>query len=165
MALSLPHESRLVVVVTPINRPTTSLVAWFGAARSRRTHRAQGPWHRSPPSVVSQGPFFFAPHARCGENRQAAGAIGSPVAVNYTALAHIVGRYLDHNLVAGEHANVKRVGVGSRNRNSVVFAMSESEVSFGEFARLFRDKLRCKNALFLDGGNATSFYSPRAGTG
>jgi len=56
-----------------------------------------------------------------------------------------------------------RVGVGSRDRNLVVFAISESEVSFGEFARLFRDKLRCKNALFLDGGSATSFYSPVLG--
>src|SRR5262249_1477631 len=57
-----------------------------------------------------------------------------------------------------------RVGVGSRDdRNLVVFAVSESEVSFDEFARLFRDKLRCKNALFLDGGTATSFYSPAQG--
>ena len=53
-----------------------------------------------------------------------------------------------------------RAGVGSRDPNSVVFAVSESEVSFDEFARLFRDKLRCKDALFLDGGSATSFYSP-----
>jgi uncharacterized protein YigE (DUF2233 family) len=56
-----------------------------------------------------------------------------------------------------------RVAVGSRDRNVVVFAISESEVSFGEFARLFRVKLRCKNALFLDGGSATSFYSPVLG--
>lgn len=56
-----------------------------------------------------------------------------------------------------------RVGVGSRDRNSVVFAISASEVSFGEFAHLFRDKLQCKNALFLDGGSATSFYSPVLG--
>jgi uncharacterized protein YigE (DUF2233 family) len=56
-----------------------------------------------------------------------------------------------------------RVGVGSRDPSLVVFAVSESEVSFGEFARLFRDKLRCKNALFLDGGSATSFYSPVLG--
>ena len=56
-----------------------------------------------------------------------------------------------------------RVAVGVRDPNSVVFAISESEVSFGEFARLFRDKLRCKNALFLDGGSATSFYSPMLG--
>jgi uncharacterized protein YigE (DUF2233 family) len=37
-----------------------------------------------------------------------------------------------------------RVGVGSHDRNLVLFVISESEVSFGEFARLFRDKLRCK---------------------
>ena len=56
-----------------------------------------------------------------------------------------------------------RSGLGSRDANSVVFAVSESEVSFGEFARLFRDRLRSKNALFLDGGSATSFYSPALG--
>ena len=56
-----------------------------------------------------------------------------------------------------------RVAVGIRDRNLVVFAISGLEVSFGEFARLFRDKLRCKNALFLDGGTATSFYSPVLG--
>lgn len=56
-----------------------------------------------------------------------------------------------------------RAGVGSRDPNSVVFAVSESEVSFNEFARLFRDKLQCRNALFLDGGSATSFYSPVLG--
>ena len=56
-----------------------------------------------------------------------------------------------------------RVAVGIHDHNLVVFAVSESEVSFGEFARLFRDQLRCKNALFLDGGTATSFYSPVLG--
>jgi uncharacterized protein YigE (DUF2233 family) len=56
-----------------------------------------------------------------------------------------------------------RAGVGTRDPNLVVFAISESEVSFDEFARLFRDKLRCMNALFLDGGSATSFYSPVLG--
>jgi len=56
-----------------------------------------------------------------------------------------------------------RTGVGSRDPNLVVFAVSESEITFEEFARLFRDKLRCKNALFLDGGTATSFYSPVLG--
>jgi uncharacterized protein YigE (DUF2233 family) len=56
-----------------------------------------------------------------------------------------------------------RVGVGVRDPNLVVFAISESEVSFANFAHLFRDRLRCKNALFLDGGSATSFYSPVLG--
>jgi len=56
-----------------------------------------------------------------------------------------------------------RVGVGSRDAGTLVFAVSETEVSFGEFARLFRDRMGCRNALFLDGGSATSFYSPELG--
>lgn len=56
-----------------------------------------------------------------------------------------------------------RAGVGIQAPNSVVFAVSESEVSFSEFAHLFGEMLQCKNALFLDGGGATSFYSPVMG--
>ena len=43
-----------------------------------------------------------------------------------------------------------RNGVGVRDENTVVLAISRSEVSFGSFARLFRDALGCRNALFLD---------------
>jgi uncharacterized protein YigE (DUF2233 family) len=58
-----------------------------------------------------------------------------------------------------------RSGVGSCDPNTLVFAISETEVSFGEFARLFGDRLHCKNALFLDGGSAPSLYSPELGRG
>jgi len=53
-----------------------------------------------------------------------------------------------------------RSGVGVRDENTLVFAVSEAEVSFDEFARLFRDRLRCDNALFLDGGSVPSLYAP-----
>jgi uncharacterized protein YigE (DUF2233 family) len=56
-----------------------------------------------------------------------------------------------------------RDGVGSFDANTLLFAVSEDEVSFGEFGRLFRDKLECKNALFLDGGSVPSIYSPELG--
>jgi len=36
-------------------------------------------------------------------------------------------------------------------------------VSFYEFARFFRDGLGCKNALFLDGGEAPGLYAPELG--
>src|SRR6266705_3082330 len=55
------------------------------------------------------------------------------------------------------------LGTADRDSSVLVFAISENEVSFEEFARLFRDKLGCENALFLDGGSATSFYSPESG--
>ena len=44
-----------------------------------------------------------------------------------------------------------RNGVGVRADGRVVFAISEAAVSFGRFARLFRDALACPNALYLDG--------------
>ena len=45
---------------------------------------------------------------------------------------------------------------------TAVFAISERPVSFGAFARLFRDDLGCRNALFLD-GSVSSLYAPNLG--
>jgi uncharacterized protein YigE (DUF2233 family) len=53
-----------------------------------------------------------------------------------------------------------RNGVGVRADGKVIFAISQGEVSFDAFARLFRDELNCPNALFLDGGSASSLYAP-----
>jgi uncharacterized protein YigE (DUF2233 family) len=53
-----------------------------------------------------------------------------------------------------------RTGVGVRADGKVIFAISEEAVSFDAFARLFRDALNCPNALFLDGGSASSLYAP-----
>ena len=52
-----------------------------------------------------------------------------------------------------------RNGVGVRGPKTVVFAISDQPVSFGAFARLFRDRLGCRNALFLD-GSVSSLYAP-----
>lgn len=54
----------------------------------------------------------------------------------------------------------RRNGVGVRNPNTVVFAISDREVTFATFARLFRDQLKCANALFLDGGSVPSLLIP-----
>lgn len=45
----------------------------------------------------------------------------------------------------------RRNGVGVRKDGTVVLAISRRRVSFGAFARLFRDALACPDALFLDG--------------
>jgi uncharacterized protein YigE (DUF2233 family) len=44
-----------------------------------------------------------------------------------------------------------RNGVGVRPNGTAVFVISLSEVSFGSFARLFRDALGCPDALYFDG--------------
>jgi len=53
-----------------------------------------------------------------------------------------------------------RNGVGVRADGKVIFAISQRDVSFDAFARLFRNGLNCPNALFLDGGSASSLYAP-----
>ncbi|MXQ12219.1 phosphodiester glycosidase family protein [Microvirga makkahensis] len=52
-----------------------------------------------------------------------------------------------------------RNGVGVKDHHTVVFAISEDPVTFSTFARLFRDRLGCANALFLD-GSVSSLYAP-----
>lgn len=44
-----------------------------------------------------------------------------------------------------------RNGVGIDPFGNPVFVISNEPVSFGRFARLFRDRLGCRDALFLDG--------------
>ena len=52
-----------------------------------------------------------------------------------------------------------RNGVGVDGRGAVVFAIADEPVTFDAFARLFRDALECRNALFLD-GSLSSLYAP-----
>jgi uncharacterized protein YigE (DUF2233 family) len=64
---------------------------------------------------------------------------------------------------AGSTERTRRSGVGVVNDATVVFAISEDWVNFDQFARLFRDRLKAKNALFLDGGTAPGIYAPELG--
>ena len=56
-----------------------------------------------------------------------------------------------------------RNGVGVSSPTEVHFAISEGRVNFDEFARFFRDRLGCDDALFLDGGTASGLYAPELG--
>jgi uncharacterized protein YigE (DUF2233 family) len=55
-----------------------------------------------------------------------------------------------------------RSGVGVKDGHTVIFALSEEGVTFYEFASLFRDRLGCDNALFLD-GSVSDVYAPEVG--
>ncbi len=52
-----------------------------------------------------------------------------------------------------------RNGVGVIDRNRAWFVISEQPVSFGRFARFFRDVLGCRDALFFD-GTVSSLWDP-----
>jgi uncharacterized protein YigE (DUF2233 family) len=55
-----------------------------------------------------------------------------------------------------------RNGVGVKDAQTAFFVISEEPVSFGRFARFFRDALGAKNALYLD-GSVSSLWDPGAG--
>jgi uncharacterized protein YigE (DUF2233 family) len=54
-----------------------------------------------------------------------------------------------------------RNGVGIAPDGTPVFAISEDAVSFGKFARFFRDELKCRNALYFD-GSVSSVWDPES---
>ncbi|MCA3554706.1 phosphodiester glycosidase family protein [Aestuariivirga sp.] len=56
----------------------------------------------------------------------------------------------------------RRNGVGAADGHTLIFVISEDWVNFHSFARLFRDRLNCPNALFLD-GSISSLHAPELG--
>ncbi len=52
-----------------------------------------------------------------------------------------------------------RSGVGVRKDGTIEFALSKNPVNFYNFASLFLNRLKCPNALFLD-GDISAFYVP-----
>jgi uncharacterized protein YigE (DUF2233 family) len=65
--------------------------------------------------------------------------------------------------IEGSTFREQRNGVGICGATTVRFAISEERVNFHDFARFFRDRLGCEDALFLDGGSAPGLYAPALG--
>ena len=55
-----------------------------------------------------------------------------------------------------------RNGVGVKDGSTAFFVISDDAVSFGRFARFFRDALGCRDALYLD-GSVSSLWDRPAG--
>ena len=75
----------------------------------------------------------------------------------------VIKNKLNPIFLAGSRDRTRRSGVGVCEGGLVRFAISEGAVNFHDFARLFRDRLRCRDALFLDGGNGAGIYEPHLG--
>lgn len=58
----------------------------------------------------------------------------------------------------GPSRNVRN-GVGAGAGGGALFVISNRPVSFGKLARLFRDRLHCRDALYLD-GTVSSLWAP-----
>jgi len=60
---------------------------------------------------------------------------------------------------AASQSKKERSGIGVTKDGLIVFALSNGRVTFYDFASLFLNKLKCPNALFLD-GDISAFYVP-----
>jgi uncharacterized protein YigE (DUF2233 family) len=73
----------------------------------------------------------------------------------------VIGGKLHPKFDENGESQLVRNGVGVCDLRTAYFAISEDIVSFGRFARFFRDALGCPNALYLD-GSVSSLWDPGA---
>lgn len=119
-------------------------------------------------TAEGHGNFFLKPNGVFAVTGTGARVIESseyPKLRESVALATQSGPLLVHggNIHAAFNANSEsrliRNGVGTPSPDIALFVISEAPVNFHEFATLFRDKLNCPNALFLD-GTVSGLYAP-----
>ncbi len=73
----------------------------------------------------------------------------------------VIGAQLNAQFSQDGRSRYLRNGVGVHD-GVAYFVISEEPVSFGKFARFFRDALKCENALYLDGA-VSSLWEPSSG--
>ncbi|RUL98029.1 phosphodiester glycosidase family protein [Rhizobium chutanense] len=75
----------------------------------------------------------------------------------------VIAGKLNPIFIPGSTDRTRRSGVGVCTGDTIRFAISEDGVNFHNLARLFRDRLKCPDALFLDGGHGVGLYNPDMG--
>jgi uncharacterized protein YigE (DUF2233 family) len=158
-----PEGSRLVFAMNAgMYHPDLSPVGLYieGGREMKRTSTASGPgnFHMKPNGIVyvsgeTAGVIETGRYLRSKPRAEMASQSGPMLVIDGRIHPRISARGISHKI---------RNGVGVRERHLVVFAISNEPVTFGAFARLFRDGLGCANALFLD-GSISSLYAPARG--
>lgn len=108
------------------------------------------------------GVFFFG-EGNAGivtSDDYVSGEAGRPDFATQSGPMLVIDNTLHPAFIPGSKDRTRRSGVGICEGGLVRFAISENDVNFHDFARLFRDELKCSNALFLDGGRGAGLYDP-----
>lgn len=120
------------------------------------TRRGPGNFHMLPNGVFS---IDLDGQARIETTTAFLARRGQPVWATQSGPMLVIGGRLHPRFQNDGPSRVIRNGVGARDGQRLVFVISETPVSFGKFARVFRDVLECDNALFLD-GSVSSLWAP-----
>jgi len=110
-------------------------------------------------SLLPNGVFAIYPDGHAAVHTSAAfKADGKPVRwATQSGPMLVIDGQLNPSFVDDSGSLKWRSGVCAKTPHEVVFAVSEVPVNFHGFARLFRDKLGCRDALYLDGSISQVF--------
>lgn len=127
--------------------------------KAANTRDGPGNFHMKP-----NGIFYFGPHgAGVMETKAYLAAHLHPAFATQSGPMLVVDGAIHPKLQPDGTSEKIRNGVGVRDHGrTIVFAISRDAVSFYRFASLFKDRLHCDNALFLD-GTISSLYAPGLG--
>jgi uncharacterized protein YigE (DUF2233 family) len=129
------------------------------------TASVEGPPASVPNFYKKPNGIFFVGDGGAGVLTTEAYARDRP-SVNYATQSGpmlVIKGELHPALIPGSSDRTRRSGVGICEAGLVRVAISDGNVNFHDFARLFRDHLQCPDALFLDGGRGTGLYAPALG--
>lgn len=114
--------------------------------------------------LLPNGVFWVGADGRVAvtESRRFAAAGGGARWATQSGPMLVIGGKLHPKFDADGESRLIRNGVGVSDAQTAWFAISDDPVSFGRFARLFRDALHCRDALYLD-GSVSSLWDPASG--
>jgi uncharacterized protein YigE (DUF2233 family) len=102
--------------------------------------------------MLPNGVFHVrGPHAGVQETRAFIAANTTPDFATQSGPMLVIGGAVHPRFQTDGESLKIRNGVGVTRSGAVMFALSRKPVSFGAFARLFRESLHCPDALYLDG--------------
>ncbi|WFU11039.1 phosphodiester glycosidase family protein [Rhizobium sp. CB3090] len=115
--------------------------------RAINTNKGWGNFHLLPNGV------FYIEQGRAGimESKAFVASGIKPIYATQSGPMLVIDGKLHPSFLADSTSFKIRNGVGVSADGKVIFAVSDGAVRFHDFATLFRDDLRCANALFLDG--------------
>lgn len=140
-------------------RPVGYLRTGTGDTASVNTNDGPGNFHMKPNGV------FWIDDGEAGVSESQA-YIDAEIDPDYATQSGpmlVIGGEIHPSINADGTSRRRRNGVGvSEDGETVYFAISDTAVTFHDFASLFRDRLDAPNALFLD-GQVSRIYAPAIG--
>jgi uncharacterized protein YigE (DUF2233 family) len=139
-------------------RPVGLYVEGGRQLKPANTRAGSGNFHLKPNGIF----YFDARHAGIMETSRYLETHLHPEYATQSGPMLVIDGALHPKIEVSGTSQKIRNGVGVREGHIVVFAISDDPVTFYQFATLFRDRLNCPNALFLD-GSVSSLYAPSVG--